>query len=102
MEHWWNVLTRKILRLSAILFHHTFHTDYSGINPGLWDDTLATNCLGHSTAENIVSFGYLHITTLQRASDFKKLPNYCTSAELSDAGRNWLSFRRYVLPPSSG
>jgi hypothetical protein len=80
--------TRKFPLLSAILFHYKIHMYHSGINPGLLDDTLATNCLGHSTAENTVSCGYLHITTLQRASDFKKLPNYCTGAELSNAGRN--------------
>jgi hypothetical protein len=29
------ILKRKIPRLSAILFYHTFHMDESGINPGL-------------------------------------------------------------------
>jgi hypothetical protein len=40
--------------------------DQSGTDPGLRNDTLATNCLSHSMVENTVSCGYLHITTLQK------------------------------------
>lgn len=117
VEHWWND-TRKISHLGAILFRHTFFTwTNHGLNPVLWDDTLVTNCLSHSTSENTVRCCYLHITTLQRASDFKKLqiivlaPNFLMMAEngcrlggkcyLSRQGRRESLTSRDASSPSS-
>ena len=111
--YWQETFPVTVPYFSATHFTRTSH----GLKPVVRDDTLATNCLSHSTSENTVSCGYLHIATLQKKHLFLKsyqtvvlAPNCLALAEngcrlegmccLNHQSRIeiWLAEPRHLLP----